>query len=122
VGDEVKVQLDGLIQETQQLKGENQRLTEENRRLREQLSLIQPGQPLRDTRPVTQSPTGSTAVRNPVPSTSTRASRTYTIQKGDTYYSIARRYNIKPTALEAANPGVDPNRLSVGQSLVVPGP
>jgi LysM repeat protein len=44
----------------------------------------------------------------------------YTIQPGDTYYLIALRYGTTVNALIAANPGVDPNRLQVGQRICVP--
>ncbi|MDD2202081.1 MAG: LysM domain-containing protein [Firmicutes bacterium] len=44
----------------------------------------------------------------------------YTIQPGDTYYLIALRYGTSVDALIRANPGVDPNRLQVGQRICVP--
>lgn len=46
----------------------------------------------------------------------------YEIRPGDTYYSIARRFGIAVEALVAANPGVDPNALRVGQRICVPAP
>ncbi len=46
----------------------------------------------------------------------------YVIRAGDTFFSIARRYGIAVEALIAANPGVDPNRLVIGQSICVPAP
>ncbi|WP_353093656.1 LysM peptidoglycan-binding domain-containing protein [Tissierella praeacuta] len=50
-------------------------------------------------------PTGSTA---------------YIIKAGDTFFAIARTYGISLDALIAANPGVDPNRLFIGQVICVP--
>ncbi len=44
----------------------------------------------------------------------------YTIQAGDTLYLIAQRFGITLAALLAANPGVDPVRLSIGQRICVP--
>lgn len=44
----------------------------------------------------------------------------YVIQPGDTYYLIAARYGVTVDALIRANPGVDPNRLMVGQRICVP--
>ena len=44
----------------------------------------------------------------------------YTIQPGDTFYLIALRYGTTVDALIRANPGVDPNRLFVGQRICVP--
>ncbi len=46
----------------------------------------------------------------------------YTIKAGDTYYAIAQRYGTVVPALIAANPGVDPNRLAIGQVICVPAP
>ncbi|HEY8361977.1 MAG TPA: LysM domain-containing protein, partial [Tissierellaceae bacterium] len=39
----------------------------------------------------------------------------YTVRQGDTFFSIARTFGISVDAIIAANPGVDPNRLFVGQ-------
>jgi g-D-glutamyl-meso-diaminopimelate peptidase len=44
----------------------------------------------------------------------------YTIRPGDSFYSIALRYHTNLTLLLAANPGLDPNQLIVGQQIVVP--
>lgn len=46
----------------------------------------------------------------------------YTIKAGDTYFSIAQRFGTVVPALVAANPGVDPNRLAIGQQICVPAP
>ncbi len=45
---------------------------------------------------------------------------TYTIQSGDTLYDIATRYNTTVALIVAANPGIMPNRLRVGQQITVP--
>ena len=45
----------------------------------------------------------------------------YIIQAGDTLSYIASRFNVTVDELEAANPGVDPNFLSEGQEIVIPG-
>ncbi len=45
----------------------------------------------------------------------------YVVQAGDTFYDIARQFGLSLAALQAANPGVNPELLSVGQTLVVPG-
>ncbi|MEJ6949470.1 LysM peptidoglycan-binding domain-containing protein [Natronospora cellulosivora (SeqCode)] len=44
----------------------------------------------------------------------------YTIRAGDTFYSIARRYNTTVSALISANPNVDYDRLQVGRRICVP--
>lgn len=60
----------------------------------------------------------------PVPPTDTTCPGgfLYVIRAGDTYFSIARRFGTVVPALIAANPGVDPDRLAVGQSICVPAP
>lgn len=44
----------------------------------------------------------------------------YTIKAGDTFYLIARTFGISVDALIAANPGVNPDRLQIGQVICVP--
>lgn len=49
--------------------------------------------------------------------------RTYTIKKGDTFWSIAAREygdGQKWKAISAANPSVDPKKLAVGQQITLP--
>lgn len=45
---------------------------------------------------------------------------TYTVRPGDTPYNIARKYNTNLTLLLAANPGLEPYNLRVGQTITVP--
>ena len=44
----------------------------------------------------------------------------YTIQAGDTFFTLAQRYGTTVQAIQAANPGVDPNRLQIGQRICIP--
>jgi LysM repeat protein len=48
------------------------------------------------------------------------SSRRHVVQAGETFFAIARRYEVTPMALAAANPGVDNQRLRVGQVLRLP--
>lgn len=48
------------------------------------------------------------------------SSTLYTIQAGDTFYSIAKKYNITVQKLQDANPHVDPTKLQIGQQIVIP--
>ncbi len=61
----------------------------------------------------------------PVPATTPAASGnvpgTYTVQRGEWFYSIARKFGISVAALQAANPSVDPNFVYPGQILNIPG-
>lgn len=45
----------------------------------------------------------------------------YVIQAGDTLSFIASRFNVTINDLVAANPSIDPNFLSEGQQIVIPG-
>jgi len=44
----------------------------------------------------------------------------YTVRPGDTLYAIARAYYTTVNAIITANPGIDPNNLSVGRRLTIP--
>jgi len=44
----------------------------------------------------------------------------YILQKGDTLYSIARRYKVSYEALRAANSISDPTKLKTGQKILIP--
>lgn len=53
------------------------------------------------------------------PATSGAAS-TYVIKSGDTFAKIASQQGVSLDALLAANPGTDPRRLSIGQTIKIP--
>lgn len=67
-------------------------------------------------------PTPAVTPRPPATPTPSRAATTYTVRPGDTPATIAKANGIKVTALLAANPGLDPRRMKVGQTLQVPPP
>jgi len=50
------------------------------------------------------------------------AQRTHAIAAGETEAAIARKFGIKLSTLLTANPGVNPNKLRVGQILNIPQP
>jgi tetratricopeptide (TPR) repeat protein len=65
-------------------------------------------------------PSGSvSASRPPGPTTAARP-RTHTVVAGETAVGIARKYGVKLSALEAANPDMNPTRIRVGQVLNIP--
>lgn len=45
---------------------------------------------------------------------------TYRIRPGDTLYNIARRYFTNVARIIAANPGINPTNLRIGQTIAVP--
>ena len=44
----------------------------------------------------------------------------YSIKKGDTLGALALQYNLTIAEIEAANPGIDPNFLTVGITITIP--
>lgn len=46
--------------------------------------------------------------------------RSHTVTKGQTFWSISRKYNLTVPDLERANPGIDPSSLKIGAKLVIP--
>ncbi|MFA7163399.1 MAG: LysM domain-containing protein [Eubacteriales bacterium] len=57
----------------------------------------------------------------PSPGPCPQGSSPYVVRAGDTFYSLAQRFNTTVDAIRAANPGVDPNRLMIGQTICIPG-
>jgi tetratricopeptide (TPR) repeat protein len=51
---------------------------------------------------------------------STTAPRTHTVERGETAMAITRKFGIKLSALQSANPGVNLSRIRVGQVLNIP--
>ena len=63
------------------------------------------------------------AANTPVPgptSTPDSLGQTYTVQQGDIPVSIAAKFGITVEKLLAANPGINPNNLHIGDVLVIP--
>ncbi|HCU87831.1 MAG TPA: hypothetical protein DGP39_09895, partial [Verrucomicrobiales bacterium] len=48
------------------------------------------------------------------------ALRKHKVKRGDNPYSIARQHRISLSQLLAANPGLNPARLQIGQELKIP--
>ena len=128
------------IPSMEKMQRELDRLTLENQQLRQNLEqwkaatgrgpvtpLPTNPPPARLIRGGTSNAPGGTAVtvrtNNPGGSvTPPSAARTHKVVERDTFAAISRRYGIKLTALQAANPGVNPSRLKVGQTLNLPPP
>jgi len=72
------------------------------------------------TSPAQSSPPSLSQTRTPVKPAS--RTRSYTVRRGDTPASIARRAGISIKALMAANPHLVPTRMRPGQILQVPAP
>jgi spore germination protein len=48
--------------------------------------------------------------------------RYYQVRSGDTLWILAQRFNTTIQSIVAANPGMDPNRLYIGQRIRIPSP
>ena len=46
----------------------------------------------------------------------------HTIVKGDSFYTLAKKYNVGWKAIGDANPGVDSSKLKIGQKIKIPAP
>lgn len=133
----------GMQRQIEQLVEENKRLKEENERWKNHFAAL-------SRAATNQLATGTiTGARNPstgvvtVPVTSYRSSpatngagvgastvrtwtppatgpRTHVVQPGETAVAIARRYNVSLTSFLAANPSLEPKRMRIGQTVVIP--
>jgi len=48
------------------------------------------------------------------------ASKSVIVKAGDTIWGIAKSHNVSPAALIKVNPGIDPNKIQVGQEIKLP--
>lgn len=77
--------------------------------------------PVATDTPPPAAPTEPPATDTPGPTnTPSSLGSTYTVQSGDIPETIAAKFGITVADLLAANPGVDPNNLQVGQVLIIP--
>jgi len=57
----------------------------------------------------------------PPPTTCPAGTFAYTVKAGDTFFLLAQRFGTTVAAIQAANPGVNPNNLQIGQVICIPG-
>jgi LysM repeat protein len=121
---------------------ELERLTEQNRQLQDQIDALKkwndyyaaqlaaksnlvsaPNNPVAQQ---IQNPVQQTQIvpaQNPIANRpATSATRTHAVAANETEAAIARKFGVKLSALQAANPGVNPSKLHVGQILNIPSP
>ena len=68
----------------------------------------------------TVAPTEPAPAATTEPSAGTGEETTYVVQRGDTLFSIARRYGTTVQAVAARNGIANPSLISVGQTLIIP--
>ncbi|HEX4266054.1 MAG TPA: LysM peptidoglycan-binding domain-containing protein [Verrucomicrobiae bacterium] len=71
-----------------------------------------------DTNPPPPLPVPPAPIPAPVPPAPT--AEDYTVIKGDTFATIAKKSGVSTKAIVDANPGVDPKKLKIGEKLHVP--
>ena len=69
------------------------------------------------TQSPSQIPEGLVAAETPLPSPTPF---TYTVRAGDTISSIALKFGVSMDSLQAANPEISPNAMTVGQVIKIP--
>ncbi len=118
-----------LQKQVDQLTAENGRLRQQCDELRAQLAArptiaaAPPTVPaaVTDPRPTTiVTRTPPPAASAPVDAGRPASAKIYTVRTGDTISSIARHYGVRPNAVLAANPGLNPRKLRVGQRVNLP--
>jgi LysM repeat protein len=129
-------------QQINQLIEQNQRLQDEVNKWRAYYASQQPAQNQSSTAPDhpvppptvnpvspqpaqnnTLAPARTPAENRPAhPTAAKETPRTHTVVAGETAVRIARRYGLPLDALMAANPGLEPRRMRVGQVLNIPSP
>lgn len=57
---------------------------------------------------------------NPAPDQLASMAQEHIVQKGESFSTIAPKYRVSVKALQAANPTVNPNRMQIGQKLIIP--
>ena len=45
----------------------------------------------------------------------------YTVKPGDQLFALSRKYNVRLSAIVKANPGLNPDRIRIGQKITIPG-
>jgi tetratricopeptide (TPR) repeat protein len=109
-------------------KAEIERLAAENAQLRLKLEQaghaapVPPPAAMPTTPTKSQPPPATPPASEMVASTSPKSasSRSHTIRQGEYPATIAKQYRVKVDSLMAANPGIDPRRLKIGQVLTIP--
>jgi peptidoglycan DL-endopeptidase LytF len=78
--------------------------------------------PATDTPAAADTPTPAANTPEPGAATPTPMSlgQTYTVEAGDIPATIAEKFGVSVDALLAANPGIDPTNLHIGQVLIIP--
>lgn len=115
-------ELEKLVEDNKKLTEERKQLIEELQKLRVALAVQPQATEAAGSSSARQGSavSGGPPVQEPAKPVQTRARTVHRVQSGETLSSIARRYGKRLDSITAANPGVNPKKLRVGQEVVVP--
>jgi tetratricopeptide (TPR) repeat protein len=77
----------------------------------------QPENPARPQQPLVTQPVNPVVTQNPGP---TPRPHTHVVARGETAMAICRKFGVRLSDLETANPTMNPSRISVGEVLNIP--
>jgi len=60
--------------------------------------------------------------QTPIDQAPAASAQEYVVVKGDSFYTIGKKFGVPFSAIAKANPGVDSTRLKIGQKLTIPAP
>ncbi len=86
-------------------------------------TFVEPTNTVADTNPpssVTSGPAFTEPTPTPSPQPPLAPATEYKVVAGDNLTTIARKFHVSLRALEDANPGVEPTKLKIGQTLHIP--
>ena len=109
-----------LQRDVDRLTAENQLLKQQMETLKGQLAAAEAAAQARPAAPVYSGSGLATAAPAQNSSVTTARPRVHVVKSRETIASIAQQYSVKPNAILAANPKVDPRRLRVGQTINLP--
>jgi len=78
--------------------------------------------PVQPAQTISTTPAGANTGRSANPKPTAAGPRTHTVVTGETAMGITRKFGVKLSALQAANPGVNLSRIHTGQVLNLPSP
>jgi len=73
--------------------------------------------PKANSKAIASAPKPKTSFTNSSTQSISTNESTYKVSKGDTFYGIAKNHKISLASLSAANPGVNPGKLKIGQTV-----
>ena len=65
-------------------------------------------------------PSPGNVVPTPIPPPPVTGTLDHVVTKGDSFYSIGRKYGVGMNAVAKANPNIIPTRLRIGQKVIIP--